>query len=49
LSTAEIVAELFIAVATVRTHLYRVQTKLGLRDRAALVSFAYRAGLMRES
>jgi hypothetical protein len=38
--------ELTIGVATVRTHLYRVRTKLGVRDRAQLVSLAYRSGLI---
>jgi DNA-binding NarL/FixJ family response regulator len=42
----EMAAELVIGVATVRTHLYRLRCKLQLRDRAQLVSFAYRAGLM---
>jgi DNA-binding NarL/FixJ family response regulator len=46
MSTEEIARHLFIGVATVRTHLYRLKSKLDLRDRAALVSFAYRAGLM---
>jgi len=38
--------ELIIGEATVRTHLYRVRTKLGVRDRAELVSLAYRTGLI---
>jgi DNA-binding NarL/FixJ family response regulator len=46
LSSDEVAAELAIGVATARTHLYRLRTKLDLRDRAQLVSFAYRAGLM---
>lgn len=45
-STEEIARELTIGVATVRTHVYRVRCKLGVRDRAQLVSFAYRCGLM---
>ncbi|TCO55614.1 response regulator [Actinocrispum wychmicini] len=47
MSAEEVAHELTIGVTTVRTHLYRLRTKLHLRDRAQLVSFAYRAGLMR--
>jgi DNA-binding NarL/FixJ family response regulator len=43
---AEIAGKLFIGVTTVRTHIYRLRHKLNLKDRAQLVSFAYRAGLM---
>ncbi len=43
----EIAIRLFIGVTTVRTHIYRLRGKLDLKDRAQLVSFAYRAGLMR--
>jgi DNA-binding NarL/FixJ family response regulator len=46
MSTEEVAHELTIGVATVRTHLYRVRTKLGVRDRAELVSLAYRSGLI---
>jgi DNA-binding CsgD family transcriptional regulator len=46
MSTEEVARELTIGVATVRTHLYRVRTKLGVRDRAELVSLAYRSGLI---
>jgi DNA-binding NarL/FixJ family response regulator len=46
MSTEEVARELIIGVATVRTHLYRVRTKLGVRDRAQLVSLAYRSGLI---
>jgi DNA-binding NarL/FixJ family response regulator len=46
LSAEEIAAELIIGLATARTHLYRLRCKLQLRDRAQLVSFAYRAGMM---
>lgn len=46
MSTDEVARELFIGEATVRTHLYRVRTKLGVRDRAELVSLAYRTGLI---
>lgn len=47
LSTDEIARELTIGVATVRTHVYRVRCKLGARDRAQLVSLAYRSGIMK--
>jgi DNA-binding NarL/FixJ family response regulator len=46
LTTDEVAQELAIGVTTVRTHIYRSRTKLNVRDRAQLVSFAYRAGLM---
>lgn len=46
LSIEEAAAELFIGSTTVRTHVYRLRIKLGLKDRAQLVSFAYRGGLM---
>jgi len=49
MSTEEVARELTIGVATVRTHLYRVRTKLGVRDRAQLVSLAYRAGLIQSA
>ena len=48
LSAEEIADELVIGMATARTHLYRLRCKLDLRDRAQLVSFAYRAGLMQQ-
>jgi DNA-binding NarL/FixJ family response regulator len=47
MSTEEVATELCIGVTTVRTHLYRLRQKLDLRDRAQLVSFAFRAGMMR--
>lgn len=46
LTTDEVADELAIGVTTVRTHVHRLRTKLKVRDRAQLVSFAYRAGLM---
>ena len=49
LSIDDIARQLFIGVATVRSHIYRVRCKLQLRDRAQLVSFAYRAGLVQRS
>lgn len=49
MSTEDVARELIIGVATVRTHLYRVRTKLGVRDRAQLVSLAYRSGLIQSA
>jgi len=45
-SNDEIAEELFISPATARTHVSRAMTKLGARDRAQLVVFAYRSGLV---
>jgi DNA-binding NarL/FixJ family response regulator len=45
----DIACKLYIGVTTVRTHIYRLRGKLDLKDRAQLVSFAYRAGLMQRT
>ena len=45
-SNDEIAAELFLSPATVRTHVGRAMLKLHARDRAQLVVFAVRAGLL---
>ncbi|MER7447081.1 response regulator transcription factor [Microbacterium sp. NPDC097977] len=45
-SNAEIAAELFVTVTTVRTYVSRILTKLQTRDRAGLVVIAYENGLV---
>ena len=45
-SNQEIADALYVSVPTVKTHLGRVLAKLGLRDRAQVVVYAYEAGLI---
>ncbi|MFD2418083.1 response regulator [Amycolatopsis pigmentata] len=47
LSNDEIAEQLVISTATARTHVSRVMTKVGARDRAQLVVLAYESGLVR--
>jgi DNA-binding NarL/FixJ family response regulator len=47
LSNDEIAKRLFMSPMTAKTHVSRAMTKLGARDRAQLVVFAYESGLVR--
>ena len=46
LSNDEIAARLVLSPATVKTHVNRAMAKVGARDRAQLVVFAHRCGLL---
>jgi DNA-binding NarL/FixJ family response regulator len=47
LSNDEIAEKLVVSPATAKTHVSRAMVKLGARDRAQLVVFAYESGLVR--
>ena len=47
LTNEEIAERLFVSPATAKTHVSRAMVKLGARDRAQLVVFAYESGLVR--
>ena len=45
LSNTELAAALYVSLPTIKTHVSRILTKLGARDRTQLVVLAYEAGL----
>lgn len=48
-TNAEVAARLFLSEATVKSHVGAIFTKLGLRDRAAVIVYAFDAGVVAPS
>jgi DNA-binding NarL/FixJ family response regulator len=46
-TNAEIGSELFISLSTVKTHISNVQTKLGMRNRVEIATWAWETGLVK--
>ncbi len=46
-TNSEVAADMHLALSTVKTHLNRVQTKLGLRNRVEIAAWAWEHGLLR--
>ena len=44
-TNAEIAADLFVSLSTVKTHLGHIQAKIGARNRVEIVVWAWETGL----